>query len=262
MRSRKELKSRARMAMGGNMGKLILACAVTWVLTLAGSMISMTLFPGTRNMDIALSQIFSFILSLVLSVVSAGFSFMLLNLGRGKQSSIGDLFYFFSHHPDRVITATFILALIQVATDIPLNIFSYTTSPGTTLEEQAQWMGIYGMLMLLAVVLNMLLTLPFAMVYYILADDSEMGGIRALKESARMMKKKIGRYFLLQLSFVPLLILSVFTLYLALLWIVPYMDMTMVMFYRDILGELDQPSGVEALPYQGYGNYDDYNSEA
>ena len=262
MKSRRDLKMRARTAMQGNMGKLILACIVTWVLAFAGSMITMALFPGTGTLDMALSQIFSFIFSLILSVVSAGFSFMFLNTARGRQSSIGDLFYFFSHHPDRVITATFIMALIQVAADIPLNIFSYTTSPGAALEEQAQWMGTYGMLMLLAVVLNMLLTLPFAMVYYILADDSQMGGIRALKESARMMKGKIGRYFLLQLSFVPLLILSVFTLYLALLWVIPYMEMTVVMFYRDILGELDPPLDVEALPYQGYGNYDDYNSEA
>lgn len=262
MKSRKDLKMRAKTAMQGKMGKLILACIVTWVLAFAGSMINMALFPGTGTLDMALSQIFSFIFSLILSVVSAGFSFMFLNTARGRQSSLSDLVYFFHHHPDRVITAAFVLALIQVVTEIPLSIYNYTAEVGNTLEAQAQWLGTYAILMLLSLVLNILLTLPFAMVYYILADDLEMGGIRALKESARMMKGKIGRYFLLQLSFVPLLILSVFTLYLALLWIVPYMEMTVVMFYRDILGELDPPLDVETLPYQGYGNFDDYNSEA
>ena len=43
---------------------------------------------------------------------------------------------------------------------------------------------------------------------------------------------------MLKLSFVPLMFLSVFTFYIALLWILPYMEMTEVMFYRDLLGEL------------------------
>lgn len=53
------------------------------------------------------------------------------------------------------------------------------------------------------------------------------------------MKGNIWRYVKLNLSFIPLLLLSVFTFYIALFWIMPYMEMSMVAFYRDLDGELD-----------------------
>ena len=78
-----------------------------------------------------------------------------------------------------------------------------------------------------------------------------------------MMKGNFWRYVKLNLSFVPLLLLSVFTFYIALFWIIPYMEMSMATFYRDLNGELDH-----RLPGEGYiydysnNQQDDYNSEA
>ena len=43
---------------------------------------------------------------------------------------------------------------------------------------------------------------------------------------------------MLKISFLPLMFLSVFTFYIALLWILPYLTMTETMFYRDLTGEL------------------------
>ena len=60
----------------------------------------------------------------------------------------------------------------------------------------------------------------------------------AMKESLEMMHGNFGRYLMLKISFIPLMFLSVFTFYIALLWIFPYMAMTEVMFYRDLTGEL------------------------
>ncbi len=54
------------------------------------------------------------------------------------------------------------------------------------------------------------------MTYFLMADDTELGVIQALKESARLMKGNIWRYVKLNLSFIPLLLLSVFTFYIAL----------------------------------------------
>ena len=66
-----------------------------------------------------------------------------------------------------------------------------------------------------------------------------------------MMRGNFWRYLLLKLSFVPLMLLSVFTFYIALLWILPYMTMTETMFYRDLKGELKR-SGETESPTYGY----------
>ena len=70
------------------------------------------------------------------------------------------------------------------------------------------------------------------------ADQPDIKGTEALKESIEMMHGNWGRYLMLKISFLPLMFLSVFTFYIALLWILPYLTMTETMFYRDLTGEL------------------------
>ena len=77
------------------------------------------------------------------------------------------------------------------------------------------------------------------------------------------MKGNIWRYVKLNLSFIPLILLSVFTFYIALFWIMPYMEMSVTAFYRDLNGELDHRLPGEGYNYDYSGDrHDDYNSEA
>ena len=59
---------------------------------------------------------------------------------------------------------------------------------------------------------------------------------------------------MLKISFIPLMFLSVFTFYIALLWIFPYMAMTEVMFYRDLTGELKVQKEEEERAARDYVN--------
>ena len=129
--------------------------------------------------------------------------------------------------------------MIQIVTAIPYYYVSFTTDPGLTVDSQIKWLSMTLGLLAVSTLLNFLISLPFAMTYFLMADDTELGGLQALKESARLMKGNLWRYVKLNLSFVPLLLLSVFTFYIALFWIMPYMEMSMVAFYRDLDGELD-----------------------
>lgn len=174
------------------------------------------------------------VVSLIVGIISAGLGYMLLNISREKEFSLGDLGYFFKNQPDRVVVAGFVLAMIQLITAIPYYYVSFTTDPGLTVDSQIQWLSMTLGLLAVSTLLNFLISLPFAMTYFLMADDTELGGIQALKESARLMKGNIWRYVKLNLSFIPLLLLSVFTFYIALFWIMPYMEMSMVAFYPGI----------------------------
>ncbi|MDO4276121.1 MAG: DUF975 family protein [Eubacteriales bacterium] len=268
----REWKAYARGALQGNFGMPILGMLAITGITFLGNNLTTTLFHDSSLFTMIAGQIFAFILSLIMGVFSAGLSYMFLNIARGQAHSFGDLLFFFKHHPDRVIVAGFVLGIINVVVTIPYYYVSYITPFGTTLEEQMVWVVKCGQYLILASVLNLLLTLPFVLTYYLLADDLELGGIDALKVSVRMMKGKIGKYLLLQISFIPWMILSVFTLYIGLLWLMPYMEMTNVMFYRDIRGEFDvvYPREIYSSPLINTENppgenqdiHDDFNSEA
>ena len=231
------IKYNARRSLQGHYGIMILGMLAVFGLDMLGGSMASSLFGGTSTMSVVLGEAFALIVSLITGIFSAGYCYMQLNIARGREYSLGDLIFFFKNQPDRVIIAGFVLALIQVAAQIPYSDFVYTMDRGTTLEEQMTWMSTISLLMLLSMVLNMLISLPFAMTFYLMADDVNLGGIEALKASARLMKGNMGRYLLLQISFIPLLFLSMFTLYLALLWIIPYMEMSFAVFYQDLTGE-------------------------
>ena len=130
MTSRRELKNYAKQAMSGKYGILILAFVAVQALALISSMISSALFPGEETIDIVLSYAFTFILTLLINVVAAGMNYMYLNIARGKVYSLNDLFYFYRHHPDRVIVAGFFMAVLNLLTMLPYTIYSNANLPG------------------------------------------------------------------------------------------------------------------------------------
>lgn len=261
-------KTYAKETLHGNYSIIILALLAITAVNMVVSELVSALFGGTTILNIITGQAALFIVSVIMGVFSAGLSYMLLNMARGKAYTFGDLLYFFKNYPDRVIIAGIVLGIIDLIVSIPYYYVNYFVDPGTTLEENMQWLMKLGLMLLLASVLNLLLTLPFVLTYFLLADDLELGGIEALKMSAKLMKGNIGKYLLLEISFIPLLILSVFTLYIALLWLVPYMEMSVVMFYRDLRGEFTPEMPGYDTPYslareaEKRRENDDYNAEA
>lgn len=254
-RSTKEIKLQAKKSLQGHVGTVILGLLAVYGLNTLGTILSTNLFSGTSALDLVLSEIFMLVVSLIVGIISAGLGYMLLNISRGKEFSLGDLGYFFKNKPDRVIVAGFVLAMIQLITAIPYYYVSFTTDPGLTVDSQIQWLSMTLGLLAVSTLLNFLISLPFAMTYFLMADDTELGGIQALKESARLMKGNIWRYVKLNLSFIPLLLLSVFTFYIALFWIMPYMEMSMVAFYRDLDGELDYRLPGDGTADGGFHNW-------
>ena len=101
MTQRRELKKYAKQAMSGKYGTLILAFVVVQALALISSVLSSALFPGEETLDLVLGYAFTFILTLLINVISAGLNYMYLNIARGKAYSLNDLIYFYKHHPDR-----------------------------------------------------------------------------------------------------------------------------------------------------------------
>ena len=74
----KELKKRAREALAEKMGTVILAFVVLIILSFGSGWISNTLFPENSKLNIALGYVFSFIISILINVISAGMLYIFL----------------------------------------------------------------------------------------------------------------------------------------------------------------------------------------
>ena len=265
---RKYWKSYAKMNLSGNWGIAIAAMLAVVAVNFVGNILAVQLFPGDTVLPLVLSEIFVFIVSLIGMIFSTGYSYMQLNICRGREYKLGDLLYMFHNQPDRVLVAGLVVALIDTVVQIPFYYVTYMVDPGTTVEGMVHWYQLLLGAWVIAMVLSIILTVPFALAFYFLADDPEMGGIEALKASTRAMKGHIWQYLMLELSFVPLFFLSIFTLYIGLLWLVPYMQFSETAFYMYVIGELDQQKQVhdrterEEIDTLIEQHKDDYNSEA
>jgi len=89
---------------------------------------------------------------------------------------------------------------------------------------------------LLLIIPGIIKAIGYSMVFFIIADDRSISPNDALKKSEMMMNGHKGRLFLLGLWFFLLIFLSVFTLFIGLLWLIPYYYVTLAKFYDDING--------------------------
>jgi uncharacterized membrane protein len=80
----------------------------------------------------------------------------------------------------------------------------------------------------------------YAMTPYILVDNPELSANQAINMSREMMKGHKFDLFFLQLSFIGLIFLSIFTLGIGLLWVMPYMMTAQAAFYQDIKKEYNK----------------------
>lgn len=141
----------------------------------------------------------SFLISLPLGY---GMSIIFLRIARGQSFELGNLFDGFNNYKD-VFTTTFICQVLIML-----------------------WA-------LLLIVPGIIKAYSYAMVNYILADTGKTN-MQALRESEAMMYGHRRRLFMLDLTFIGLTILSIVSLCIAMLWILPWWYTARAKFYIDL----------------------------
>ena len=248
--SSKELKKMARNQLSGKYGTFIGTNVLYILITLVASNL-MDLVLGTssiRNPLTATSAtvetlgishtvvyyLSTFILSLILSVLNIGLLKIALDTARGYDIRFQDLFYGFKHHPDRAILAQGVILLLTYLCILPgsgLCIYGYRQKSVTLLLAGTA-------VLCVGLVIYLILSLMFSQTMFFLTDYIDIEAIQALKESVRIMRGKKGKLFYLQLSFIGIYLLGAIACGIGLLWVIPYMQVTMANFYRKITGEI------------------------
>lgn len=189
------------------------------------------------------AHLVSLLLSLLFSLFEAGAVCLLLNISRNKSYGLGDLLYAFRHNPDTFLLVGLALSLIRILCQLPATLYNYANPiwdpTATTHETLLTVTGIYLALSLLGSLISFLLTVPLLLSSHLLIDNSNMSAGDALRSSIRLMHGNKGRLIYIQLSFLGFWILGALSCGLAFLWIYPYVNMTVVFFYRELLGELE-----------------------
>ena len=87
---------------------------------------------------------------------------------------------------------------------------------------------------LLLIIPGIIAALSYSQIYFILADNPDIGPMEAIDRSKKMMIGNKWKFFCLGWRFFGWMILSVLTLGIGFLWLMPYMTVTFAKFYDDV----------------------------
>lgn len=94
-----------------------------------------------------------------------------------------------------------------------------------------------GLWTLLFIVPGVIAAYRYAMAPYILYDNPHMSGHEAIEKSKEMMDGNKWRLFCLNFSFIGWSLLTIFTLGIGMLWLMPYMESSYAAFYQTLKEE-------------------------
>ena len=89
---------------------------------------------------------------------------------------------------------------------------------------------------LLFLIPGIIKSFSYSMAPYILAENPQMTAREALQASKDLMHGKKGQLFYLGLTFIGWFLLGAFSLGIAYIWIIPYIQATFAAFYDDAIG--------------------------
>ncbi|WP_409298650.1 DUF975 family protein [Peribacillus sp. SCS-26] len=115
--------------------------------------------------------------------------------------------------------------------------FSIYKNPGLSLKI----IGAYIMISIFTILWTLLLIIPgiikgisYSQTIFILKDNPELSIFEAIRKSKKLMKGHKWKFFLLSLSFIGWGLLTIFTLGIGLLWLIPYTLTSWCVFYNRI----------------------------
>lgn len=226
-----ELMALARRQMSGKLATLIGAMLLQELILLIANSIGILLFPETDLISNILYFIITFIIQLFGGILQVGSCLLFLHTACGMPCQISDLFYGFKHSPDKAIKIQFVFALINAICMLPSNIVLWNAPEA--LDYNTLLMT--SVTTLIGTIIYILVTLALFPMFYLMLDYPNLSAMELFKKSFTIMKGNCIRYLLLQLCFLPLMLLSLFTCGLGLLWVIPYMNVTCTNFYLDIM---------------------------
>lgn len=194
---------------------------------------------------------FSFVISLVMTVISillqSGYAFAMLKVLSGDGCEYRDLLHG-TRLPIRLVVMTmlkslFILLWSYLAMLLPSALLVFLRYPGetdpTVVMNDLNTMPAVGIISAFTVFLVVVISYRYRMSLFAMLENPRLAPSQAIRTSVLITKRHRFQLFLLDLSFLPWVLLSVLTLGILLIWKLPYIIVTEAAAYHSLLGEYE-----------------------
>ena len=240
---RYELKNRAKDNLAGKYGTLILGSFLFSLINavvllffafpyIMSAMTSILTGTGYNNLSFRIYQAGTLISQILSGFLRFGIAYLCLNIVCGNSFHYTNVFFGFRREN---LLKTLTLSVVQVVVD------TVCLLPGQYFASSFLNTRDYRLLTaaILALVIGGCIYIPISLAlnitYYLLLDFPNKRATEIIRDSFHVIKGHRKRFFLLQCSFIPLYLLCELSLGIGFLWLTPYMYMTFVLFYLDLM---------------------------
>jgi uncharacterized membrane protein len=197
------IKREARLLLRGNWGSAILVTILSYIIGEGVPIVIERITGGGKSSQ---GQLITTIVSFLLSPIMIGCAWSFLELARSRSVSIEQIL-----SP----SASFSDYLKSLGLILLIRIYSFLWT-------------------LLFIVPGIIKSLSYSQSYYLYKDHPDYTPNQLITESRRIMNGYKWNYFLLILSFIGGFILCLLTLGIGLIWLIPYVNTSLAVFYTKI----------------------------
>ena len=204
MKTCSQYKNESLRTLKGRWGIAIMSCVLVIAIEIAAAVLAVQIGQGfPYEMTEMARNVISLLFAILLLPLGYGWLYITLQIARKDKPKVENLFIGFKD--GKRITNTLLLRWVYV--------FLWS---------------------LLLVVPGIVKSYSYAMTEYVLIDNPSLSYGAAIRRSSQMMKGKRWSLFLLDLSFIGWLILSIVTLEIGLIFLMPYWQTARAHFYKDL----------------------------
>ena len=177
------------------------------------------------------NEIIVLIVSILLGVLVSGKTYLYMNLVYSQTVSISDIFFGIKKYPEKAVAIQSLFVLVDFVVGLPATYLMYkvqrTPSPELILSAL--------LAVLLELIVNVYIHLTYSQAFYLLHDFQDRDAKNLLATSRRLMKGNRFKLLYLNVTFIPLMLLGIISLFIPLLWINVYRNATLAAFYQDLI---------------------------
>ena len=196
--TRKELKLNAKSQLQGNWGSAISGVLIILIIEFCVNTLSERVYN-----DLSLYLVVSLISSIIYLPLCLGMAILFLKIARNKEVGYLDVFLGYKNIW-KVIGVTILSSII-----ILLGYICF-------------------------IVPGIILSYMYSQIYFVLADNPNIGIVECLRKSRELMVGEKLNFFVLELSFILWMLLVVVTFGVASIYVMPYYETVLANFYIDI----------------------------
>ena len=232
-----QLKAIAKERSLDKYGTLITANVLIFVIQIFVSGIT-TMSSSGNILIFIINQIITLIVNILLGILVSGKAYLYMNLVYSQTISTSDIFFGFKQHPEKAVILQSLFVVVDFLVSIPgtlLLFFFYRTG------SRDIYYALIAVL-IIGVIINIYVSLTYSQAFFLLHDFPDRSAKDLLITSRKLMNGNRLRLLCLNLSFIPLYILGIVSLFIPLLWISVYRYASVAAFYQDLIAKAGNTS--------------------